>query len=112
MTIAQRLMLLVGAALATAGWTIATGGYSGVMEAASRGAQAADLLGQPRGAQAGLLDQRRHRSTRYAVRDTRYAEMRMVRQAVGHSPGASSGETTSTPLSCSRSRATGRRACR
>ena len=28
----------LGAALAQAGWTVATGGYSGVMEAASRGA--------------------------------------------------------------------------
>ena len=31
----------LGAALAQAGWTVATGGYSGVMEAASRGASEA-----------------------------------------------------------------------
>jgi uncharacterized protein (TIGR00730 family) len=31
----------LGAALARAGWTVATGGYSGVMEAASRGASEA-----------------------------------------------------------------------
>jgi uncharacterized protein (TIGR00730 family) len=32
----------LGAALARAGWTVATGGYTGVMEAASRGACEAD----------------------------------------------------------------------
>ena len=31
----------LGAALAQAGWTVANGGYSGVMEAASRGAHEA-----------------------------------------------------------------------
>ncbi len=44
----------LGAALAHAGWTVATGGYSGVMEAASRGA--AEVGGHVIGVTCGLIE--------------------------------------------------------
>ncbi len=44
----------LGAALARAGWTVATGGYSGVMEAASRGA--AEAGGHVIGVTCGLIE--------------------------------------------------------
>ena len=44
----------LGAALARAGWTVATGGYSGVMEAASRGA--AEAGGHVVGVTCGLIE--------------------------------------------------------
>lgn len=44
----------LGGALARAGWTVATGGYSGVMEAASRGA--AEAGGHVIGVTCGLIE--------------------------------------------------------
>jgi uncharacterized protein (TIGR00730 family) len=53
-TTAYEAACALGGALARAGWTVATGGYSGVMEAASRGA--AEAGGHVIGVTCGLIE--------------------------------------------------------
>ena len=65
----------LGAALAKAGWTVATGGYSGVMEAASRGAHEAG--GHVIGVTCGLIEQWKGlRANEWVQEETRFATLR------------------------------------
>src|SRR5829696_6278335 len=62
----------VGSALATAGWTVATGGYTGVMEAASRGA--CEAGGHVIGVTCTLIEQWRGLKANEWVREERRYE--------------------------------------
>jgi len=65
----------LGAALARAGWTVATGGYSGVMEAASRGA--CEAGGHVIGVTCGLIeDWKGLRANQWVQEEVRFATLR------------------------------------
>jgi uncharacterized protein (TIGR00730 family) len=65
----------LGAALARAGWTVATGGYSGVMEAASRGANEAG--GHVIGVTCSLIEEwRQLRPNAWVQEEQRFATLR------------------------------------
>ena len=65
----------LGGALARTGWTVATGGYSGVMEAASRGAAEAD--GHVIGVTCGLIeDWKGLRANPWVKEEIRFATLR------------------------------------
>ena len=70
----------LGAALARAGWTVATGGYSGVMEAASRGAHEAG--GHVIGVTCGLIEEWKGlRANEWVKEEKRFATLR---ERLGH----------------------------
>ncbi len=70
----------LGAALARAGWTVATGGYSGVMEAVSRGAHEAG--GHVIGVTCGLIeDWKGLRANPWVKEEQRFATLR---ERLGH----------------------------
>ena len=70
----------LGAALARAGWTVATGGYSGVMEAASRGAHEAG--GHVIGVTCGLIEEWKGlRANQWVKEEKRFATLR---ERLGH----------------------------
>ena len=70
----------LGGALARAGYTVATGGYSGVMEAASRGAHEAG--GHVIGVTCGLIeDWKGLRANRWVKEEVRFATLR---ERLGH----------------------------
>jgi uncharacterized protein (TIGR00730 family) len=70
----------LGAALARAGWTVATGGYSGVMEAASRGAHEAG--GHVIGVTCGLIEEWKGlRANQWVIEEKRFATLR---ERLGH----------------------------
>ena len=70
----------LGAALARAGWTVATGGYSGVMEAASRGAHEAG--GHVIGVTCSLIEEWRGlRANEWVKEEKRFATLR---ERLGH----------------------------
>jgi uncharacterized protein (TIGR00730 family) len=65
----------LGGALARAGWTVATGGYSGVMEAASRGA--AEAGGHVIGVTCGLIeDWKGLRANAWVKEEIKFATLR------------------------------------
>ncbi len=65
----------LGAALAQAGWTVATGGYSGVMEAASRGA--CEAGGHVIGVTCGLIEQWKGlRANEWVKEEKKFATLR------------------------------------
>ena len=70
----------LGAALAQAGWTVATGGYSGVMEAASRGAHEAG--GHVIGVTCSLIEEWKGlRANAWVKEEKRFATLR---ERLGH----------------------------
>src|SRR5689334_18653668 len=70
----------LGGALARAGWTVATGGYSGVMEAASRGAHEAG--GHVIGVTCGLIEEWKGlRANEWVIEEKRFATLR---ERLGH----------------------------
>ena len=70
----------LGAALAQAGWTVATGGYSGVMEAASRGAHEAG--GHVIGVTCSLIEEWKGlRANEWVKEEKRFASLR---ERLGH----------------------------
>ncbi len=71
---------LLGAALAQAGWTVATGGYTGVMEAASRGA--AEAGGHVIGVTCSLIeDWKGLRANPWVKEELKFATLR---ERLGH----------------------------
>ncbi len=70
----------LGAALARAGWTVATGGYTGVMEAASRGA--CEAGGHVIGVTCGLIeDWKGLRANAWVKEEQRFSTLR---ERLGH----------------------------
>jgi uncharacterized protein (TIGR00730 family) len=70
----------LGAALAQAGWTVATGGYTGVMEAASRGA--CEAGGHVIGVTCSLIEEWRGlRANEWVKEEKRFATLR---ERLGH----------------------------
>lgn len=70
----------LGAALARAGWTVATGGYTGVMEAASRGA--CEAGGHVIGVTCSLIEEWKGlRANEWVIEEKRFATLR---ERLGH----------------------------